>query len=84
MEELTRNLERLNEYVSKLITVNINLQAKITELLIKDSEMIEQVTEMVELLKKASEIEVSEMGERMPQARINIEPVVLELKKISL
>ena len=50
MKELGDNISRLNEQVLKLVTVNINLQAKITELLIKSTEQIEQVTEMIELL----------------------------------
>ncbi len=85
LDDLRRNIERLNEQVSKLVTVNINLQAKITELLIKDSEMIEQVTEMVDLLKKASEMEVTEAGPAAaPQVKINLDPVILELKKLGL
>jgi|GEM_PF-1483080 len=80
MKELSENIERLNEQVLKLVTVNINLQAKITELLIKNTEQIEQVTEMIELLKKASEVEMAESKEG---AKIDLTPVVSELKVLT-
>lgn len=79
-DKLRDNIERLNEQISKLITININLQAKMTELLIKDAELIEQTTEMVELLKRASEVEG---GGEKAEAKIDMQPVVDELKKIS-
>ena len=79
VKELKENIEELNEQVSKLVTVNINLQAKITELLIKETELIEEVTEMTELLKKASEIETAPERE----VKIDLMPVVNELKNIS-
>ncbi len=81
IEKLGDNIEKLNEQVSKLVTVNINLQAKITELLIKNAELIEGVTEMVELLKRASEVEVT--AETKPEQKIDLSPVVNELKNIS-
>ncbi len=79
VKELGENIEKLNEQVSKLVTVNINLQAKITELLIKTAEQIEQVTEMIELLKHASELDTSSDKE----VKIDLSPVVAELKVIS-
>lgn len=81
-DKLKDNIERLNEQISKLITININLQAKMTELLIKDAEMIEQTTEMVELLKKASEVEGGGAGEKS-ELKVDMGPVVDELRKIS-
>ncbi len=77
IEELGKNIDKLNEQVSKLVTVNINLQAKITELLIKTAEQIEQVTEMIELLKHASEVDVNDNN------NIDLSPIINELKKIS-
>ncbi|HLE06825.1 MAG TPA: hypothetical protein VI790_05700 [Candidatus Nanoarchaeia archaeon] len=79
VRELGENVDKLNEQLMKLITVNINLQAKITELLIKTTEQIEQVTEMTELLKRASEIETSNEKE----IKIDMSPVVAELKVLS-
>lgn len=79
VKELGENVDKLNEQLMKLITVNINLQAKITELLIKTTEQIEQVTEMTELLKRASEIETGNEKE----IKIDMSPVVAELKVIS-
>jgi len=79
MRELSENIERLNEQVLKLVTVNINLQAKITELLIKTTEQVEQVNEMIELLKRASEVETVEAKE----AKIDMSPVVNQLKVMS-
>jgi hypothetical protein len=86
IEKLGANIDKLNEQVSKLITVNINLQAKMTELLIKNAELIEGVTEMVQLLKRASEVEAGpsvETMEERPQLKIDMGPVVNELKNIS-
>jgi len=80
VKELRDNIGRLNEQVLKLVTVNINLQAKITELLIKNAEQIEQSTEMIELLKRASEVEISPEKEM----KIDLSPVVKELRTISL
>lgn len=79
-KELGDNIEKLNEQVSKLVTVNINLQSKITELLIKDTEMIEEVTEMIELLKRASQVETTGGNE----VKIDMTPVVNELRTISM
>ena len=84
VEKLGDNVEELNEHVSKLITVNINLQAKITELLIKNTELIENVNEMVELLRKASEVEAVGVDEGVgaAQTKLSFDPVVSELRKI--
>ncbi|MFA5405804.1 MAG: hypothetical protein WC307_00395 [Candidatus Nanoarchaeia archaeon] len=79
VKELNENIDKLNEQVLKLITVSINLQAKITELLIKNAEQVEQVTEMIELLKRASEVESSPDKE----VKLDLSPVVNELKTIS-
>jgi hypothetical protein len=78
IKELGENIEELNEQVLKLVTVNINLQSKITELLIKNTEQIEQVTEMIELLKRASEVEVGEK-----EVKLDLSPVVTELRTMS-
>jgi len=78
MKELGENIARLNEQVLKLVTVNINLQAKITELLIKNTEQVEQVTEMIELLRRASEVETGDK-----EIKIDTTPIVAELKVIS-
>jgi len=79
VKELKENIERLNEQVLKLVTVNINLQAKITELLIKTTEQVEQVNEMIELIKRASEVETTETKE----GKIDMSPVVNQLKIMS-
>ncbi len=79
VKELGENIEKLNEQVSKLVTVNINLQAKMTELLIKVTEQIEQVTEMIELLRHASEIETT----APEKGGMDLSPVINELKVIS-
>ena len=81
VEKLGDNIEKLNEQVSKLVIVNINLQAKITELLIKNAELIEGVTEMVQLLKRASEVEMG--PEAKPELKIDLGPVTNELKSIN-
>lgn len=77
LKELNESIDKLDEQVMKLVTVNINLQAKITELLIKDTEQIEQVTEMIELLKRASEVETT--GEKQ-EIKIDLSPLLNELK----
>lgn len=82
MDEINRNMERLSEQLSKLVSININLQAKMTELMIKTTDLIEGVSEMVDLLRRASEVEV-EGGQVVQLPPEALSPVVEELKKMS-
>lgn len=79
LEELKKNIERLSEQISKLVTINLNLQAKMTELMIKMTDLIKNEDEMIELLRKASEIEVS--AER--EIKVDLTPLTKELKELS-
>lgn len=75
LEEFKKDVEKLSEQIDKLITINLTLQTKITELLVKHAEVLKDLDEMVNLLRQATEIE-SEAG------TVNLAPVVEELKKI--
>lgn len=82
VQELNENIEKLSEQLSKLVTININLQSKMTELLIKITEQTEEVSEMIELLKKASEIE-EEVSVKEERKEESFAPIISELKKLS-
>ena len=78
VENFEETISDLREQINKMVTISINLQAKVTELLIKMTDLTENVTEMVDLLKEASELE----EEGSPGAQMNIEPIVNELKEL--
>lgn len=78
--ELRKSVSDLSEQVSKMVTVNINLQAKMTELMIKIADLVKELREIGDLLRRASEVEVEEGA---APAEISLTPVVEELKKIS-
>jgi hypothetical protein len=82
-----RDILELREQVEKLITLSINLQAKMTELMIKVTDLIANEKEMITLLKEVSEIEAESLkaseatGGTVQQ--VNLQPLIDELKKLS-
>ena len=77
VESFEDAISELREQIDKMVTININLQAKVTELLIKMTDLTENVTEMVDLLKEAGELEEETGGPTM-----NVEPIVNEIKAL--
>ncbi|MCW1300864.1 MAG: hypothetical protein QW507_01515 [Candidatus Nanoarchaeia archaeon] len=75
LDEFKKDVEKLSEQIDKLITINLTLQTKITELLVKHAEVLKDLDEMVNLLRQATEIESE-------SSVVNLAPVVDELKKI--
>jgi len=75
LEEFKKDVEKLSEQIDKLVTINLTLQTKITELLVKHAELLKDLDDMILLLKQATEVE-TETG------IVNLEPVVEELKKL--
>ncbi len=59
-DKLSNNIEDLNEQITKMVSININLQSKMTELLIKVTDLIRENRELIGLLEEASEAEVME------------------------
>lgn len=78
--KLEDNVQNLNEQIVKMVSVNINLQSKMTELLIKVTDLIRENREIISLLEEASEIEPS----IKQKGKLDYEGVFLEVKKISL
>ncbi|MFA5303725.1 MAG: hypothetical protein WC393_04285 [Candidatus Nanoarchaeia archaeon] len=74
--QLERNVNELNEQLMKLVSININLQSKMTELLIKMTDLVRENRELISILEESSEEESDEK-----QGASN-ENVVFELKKI--
>lgn len=75
--ELEKNVNELNEQLSKLVSININLQSKMTELLIKMTDLVRENRELISLLEDAG----AEEAESKTQG-ISSESVLFELKKI--
>lgn len=75
--ESRRVMGSLVENTDRMTVININLQAKITELMMKITDLVIHVNDMVTLLKKASEVEIEEKG------GIDMQPLLDELKNIS-
>ena len=78
--KLEHNIQNLNEQIIKMVSVNINLQSKMTELLIKVTDLIRENREIISLLEEASEIEPTNKEKN----KIDYEGIFLEVKKISL
>lgn len=77
---LTKNIEDLNEQITKMVSININLQSKMTELLIKVTDLIRENRELVGLLEEASEIEIDAMH---ADAEATTKDLLDELKKVT-
>ncbi|VVB74521.1 Uncharacterised protein [Candidatus Tiddalikarchaeum anstoanum] len=73
------NVEDLNEQLTKMISINITLQSKMTELLIKVTDLIRENRELIGLLEEASSSE----GQAGGQGEDTMGSVLLELKKIN-
>ncbi len=73
-KKLEDNIEELNEQITKMVSININLQSKMTELLIKVTDLIRENRELVNLLEEASEEEEEEGPDW--------NSILVELKKI--
>lgn len=71
-------INELTQQTDKMVTVSINLQAKMTELMIKVTDLTENVTEMVDILKEAGEMEM----ETHEGGEMDVEPIVAELKNL--
>lgn len=56
LDVLRRTVEDLTIQTNKMVGLNMSLQSKIIELLIRVTDLIEDVKEMVSLLKSASEL----------------------------
>jgi hypothetical protein len=74
--QLERNVNELNEQLTKLISININLQSKMTELLIKMTDIVRENRELISLLEESSEEETAE------KSGVSNENLIFELKKI--
>lgn len=74
--QLERNVNELNEQLIKLVSININLQSKMTELLIKMTDLVRENRELISLLEESSEEDSAE------KQGVSNENVVFELKKI--
>jgi len=74
--QLEKNVNNLNEQISKLVSININLQSKMTELLIKMTDLVRENRELISLLEEASEEETAE------KPGSGNEELIFELKKI--
>ena len=57
LKEFSHEIRESNEQMGKMITINLTLQSKITELLIKMADLVKNVNEMVILLKETGEEE---------------------------
>ncbi|MDD5499483.1 MAG: hypothetical protein PHT91_01240, partial [Candidatus Nanoarchaeia archaeon] len=73
---LEKNVNTLNEQLAKLVGININLHSKMTELLIKMTDLVREDRELVSLLEESSE---EESVEKQP---ISNQELIFELKKI--
>ncbi|MDD3888279.1 MAG: hypothetical protein PHN19_06005 [Patescibacteria group bacterium] len=74
--QLERNVNELNEQLVKLVSININLQSKMTELLIKMTDLVRENRELISLLEESSEESSAE------NVGLSNENLVFELKKI--
>ncbi|MBN1923903.1 MAG: hypothetical protein JW791_04040 [Nanoarchaeota archaeon] len=77
--KLEQNIEDLSEQLNKMVSININLQSKMTELLIKVTDLIRENRELISLLEEASSGEEEE-GEA--NKAFDSEIMLVELKKI--
>lgn len=75
---LEQNIEELNEQLNKMISININLQSKMTELLIKVTDLIRENRELISLLEEASETTAGEESKGP-----DWESLLVELKNIT-
>jgi hypothetical protein len=73
---LERNVNELNEQLIKLVSININLQSKMTELLIKMTDLVRENRELIGLLEESSQEDSAE------KSGVSNESIVFELKKI--
>ncbi|RLG17199.1 hypothetical protein DRN62_01820 [Nanoarchaeota archaeon] len=80
LEHFEEAINKLNEQIEKMVTISINLQAKMTELMIKMTDLVEGVNEMVGLLKEASEVELEQLKEA--GVTLNVGPLIEEVKKL--
>ena len=78
-EDFMEAINKLAKQVDRIAVTNLSLQAKMTDLLIRVTDMIKHMESMINLLQKASEGE----GEP-PEIKANIEPVTNELKKLNI
>jgi methyl-accepting chemotaxis protein len=78
-EDFMGAINKLAKQVDRIAVTNLSLQAKMTDLLIRVTDMIKHMESMINLLQKASEFE----GEA-PEIKANIEPVTNELKKLNI
>lgn len=73
--QLERNVQELNEQLTKLVSININLQSKMTELLIKMTDLVRENRELISLLEESGEEDIEKKSE-------SNDGVIFELKKI--
>ncbi len=57
IRRLDSQIEDINNQMEKMISVNLTLQSKITELMIKQIDLIENLKKMVDLLEEAGQEE---------------------------
>lgn len=75
---LRRSIEDLTNQVNKMIGINMSLQSKIVELLIKLTDLIEETKEMTTLLKMASGGEQQEKEPERPAVDMELLAKMLE------
>ncbi|PJA22828.1 hypothetical protein COX58_01065, partial [archaeon CG_4_10_14_0_2_um_filter_Archaea_38_6] len=74
---LEENVEELNEQLNKMVSVNINLQSKMTELLIKVTDLVRENRELISLLEEEAEGEAGTNDKGTSS-----DSLIMELKKI--
>lgn len=57
VDDLRRELNDLNRMLNQLVATNINIQSKVTELIVRMDDVLKEVKDMVELLQVATEME---------------------------
>ncbi len=57
VHDLTQEIRDTGDEMEKMITINLTLQSKMTELMIQITDLLKNVSEMVSLLKESAEAE---------------------------
>ena len=78
------NVQDLNEQVTKLVSINLTLQSKMTELLIKVTDLIRENRELISLLEEASESGAeAASGGINEESKSLFESLLVEMKKVT-
>lgn len=64
---------KLDDSIVRLITIEVNIQKRVAELLIKMNELMTRVDKMVSLLEKAGDVEETDLQKVVQQLKIIVE-----------